>query len=184
MRAVNRGTWFSLSLLVAMVFSVLPAVARVLCDEAAAKSQNVAEVLSFVEMGQPASEGQLAGDWYAPEEGRFRWMGKEAAVYLETPREKSNELQVEFYLTEDHIREVGSVVLQLELNGKLVDRQKYDAPGFYTYRVVLLPEQVAAERVCVGLSVGKTFQPTGEKRLLGLAVSNVGFLLGEKRGSP
>lgn len=174
-KTVSRRVCLFSSFLLLMV-SALPAVAASFCDAAAVKNQNAASLLSSVEMSQQASGGQLAGDWYAPEENRWRWMGKAAAVFLAKPRQKPVALRVEFYLSEDHVRAVEAVLLTLELNGKLLDRQKYEAPGSYTYRAVLLPEQVATERICVRLSVNKTFQPAGEKRLLGLVVSSVGLI--------
>ena len=102
-------------------------------------------------------------------------MGKSAAVYLKTPSQRQATLQLEFYLSEEHLRAVEAVVLTLDLGGKLLDRQKYEEAGLYTYRTAIPREQLRGPMVCLGLSVDRTFQVPSDKRVLGLAVFRVGF---------
>ena len=153
----------------------LAVAAKDACSQATVQARDIPNALSFVAPVKEASEPQLAGKWYAPERARWRWMGKSAAVYLKTPSQRPATLQLEFYLSKEHLRAVEAVVLTLHLGGKLLDRQKYEEAGRYTYRTAIPGEQLRGQMVCLELSVDRTIQVPGDKRVLGLAVFRVGF---------
>ena len=154
------------------------------CSQATVQARDIPNALSSVALVQEASDPQLAGEWYAPEAAWGRWMGKSATVYLKTPSQRQATLQLEFYLSEEHLRAVEAVVLTLDLGGKLLDRQKYEEVGLYTYRTAIPREQLRGPMVSLGLSVDRTFQVRSDKRALGLAVFRVGFMQEEHSRKP
>ena len=154
----------------------LAVTAKDACSQATVQARDIPKALSSVAPAKEVSDPQLAGEWYAPARARWRWMGKSAAVYLKTPSQKPATLQLEFYLSKEHLRAVEAVILTLNLGGKLLDRQKYEEAGLYTYRTAIPREQLRGQMVCLEISVDRTFQVPGDKRALGLAVFRVGFM--------
>ncbi len=131
---------------------------------------------THLQLGLESSAPQLSGDWYPPEEDKWRWMGQSAGVYLGLPADKEPTLELEFILPPELLSAVGTVAITLSLDGQFLDRLSYVEPGEFMYRGFLSGTQLRNPVTCLKISVGQTFRPPKDKRDLGVAVVRAGFM--------
>lgn len=138
---------------------------------------------SQLQLGLKSSETQLTGDWYPPEEDKWRWMGQSAGVHLGLPGDEQATLELEFILPPELLSAVGTVAITLSLDEQFLDELKYVEPGVYTYRGLLSGTQFKNPVTCLQISVGQTFRPPRDKRDLGVAVVRAGLISPESVAS-
>ncbi len=131
---------------------------------------------SRLQLGLESSAPQLSGDWYPPEEDKWRWMGQSAGIHLGLPEGKEPRLELEFILPPELLSAVGTVAITLSLDEQFLDRLSYVEPGVYTYRGFLSGTQLRNPVTCLQISVGQTFRPPKDKRDLGVAVVRAGLM--------
>ncbi len=124
--------------------------------------------LSFVAMGAPQAESHIVSGIYQLETGLFRWMGEQGSVYLRSNGE-SAPLEVKLYIPDP----APARLVIVEVDGKEVDRQKYDRPGLYDLRTP--PITWPRGKALVTIKVDKTFTSPGDTRRLGIILQEVGF---------
>ncbi len=138
---------------------------------------------SQLQLGLKSSATQLIGDWYPPEEAKWRWMGQSAGVHLKLPAYKEPTLELEFIVPPELLSAVGTVVITLSLDEQFLDRLNYVDPGVYTYRGLLAGIRFKNQLTCLQISVGQTFRPPKDKRDLGVAVVRAGLISPQKTAS-
>ena len=131
---------------------------------------------SQLQLGLKSSATQLTGDWYPPEEDKWRWMGESAGVHLKLPADKEPTLELESIVPPELLSAVGTVAITLSLEDQFLDRLSYVEPGVYTYPGFLSGTQLRNPVTCLQISVAQTFRPPKDKRDLGVAVVRAGFM--------
>ncbi|HLG98977.1 MAG TPA: glycosyltransferase family 39 protein [Bryobacteraceae bacterium] len=125
-------------------------------------------VLTDLLMNAPEAEQQIVSGIYALENSQWRWMGKTAVILLKPPPGPLPVIARFFIPEQAPAREV-----TLEVDGAIVARQKYSAPG--TYTLVSRPIAPTGESVQVTVAVDKTFSIQTDRRELGVILMEVGF---------
>jgi hypothetical protein len=124
--------------------------------------------LSYLPMGAPEADEHIASGVYQLEQGRFRWMSGRAVFVLKAPPGPAP-LRAVFNIPE--IAPGRRVTLYLD--EARVASESYSAPGTYTLETA--PLKPARETAAVAISVDRTFTVSGDRRRLGIVLSEVGF---------
>ncbi len=119
---------------------------------------------SYLTMNAPEAENQIVSGLYSAENNSWRWMGERAVVLLKPPPEPQP-LHIVF-----NIPDVAPARrLTLALDGVVLEDKTYDKPGGYTLNTN------AVSGGTLTISVDKTFSTAGDRRQLGIIVSELGF---------
>ena len=125
-------------------------------------------VLSDLTMNAPEAEQQIVSGAYALENSQWRWISKTAVILLKSPPE-ALPLVVRFYIPD----QAPAREITVAVNGAVVARQRYAAPGSYTLvSDVLNPVGDSAQ---VSVSMDKSFSTVTDRRELGAILMEVGF---------
>ncbi len=125
--------------------------------------------LTNLPMNAPEAEQQILSGAYDLENGQWRWMAERAVILLKPPAE-ALPLVVRFAIPDaSPARRV-----TVELNHKVVADQAYSAAG--SYSLSSQPEKPAGDTAEVTITVDKTFSTQSDKRLLGIILTEVGFV--------
>ena len=110
----------------------------------------------------------LGAGWYYPE-GRYRWMSKQADLWLPGPRSPAERLYMSGYCPAARLAD-GPLRLTVRAEGRPVAELPVEArEAPFTYSVVLPKELVGKPLVNIGLEVDRTFRIPPDPRDLGLA---------------
>ena len=124
--------------------------------------------LEYLPMGAAEAAQQIVSGIFQLEENRFRWMGGRAVVLLKSPT-AAKPVQVVFHIPPmAPARRVSLIV-----DGDTVATGTYSQPGSYTLISPPLKPRRAAATVEVLLD--KSFSVPGDRRQLGMVLSEVGF---------
>jgi hypothetical protein len=117
-----------------------------------------------ITMNSPASGQQIVSGVYEIENGQFRWMSGKAVLLLKPPPQPTP-LEVRFFIPDQApARHVTVLAGDTE-----VASQTYPAPGAYT-----LTTKPASDGA-ITILVDKTFSVPGDRRELGIVLSQIGF---------
>jgi hypothetical protein len=120
--------------------------------------------LQYLPMNAPDAEQQLVSGVYALED-HSRWMAGQAVILLKSPTNPAP-LRVVFYTPTPRR-------LTVLLDGAEIASRSFDRPGLYTLET---PAQRPAKPVAtLTITVDKTFSVPGDRRELGIVLSEVGF---------
>ena len=119
---------------------------------------------SYLTMNAPEAENQLVSGLFGAERASWRWMSDRAVVLLKPPPEPLP-LHVVFNIPD--VAPARRVTVSLD--GVVLEDKIYDKPGGYT----LTTKPVSGGTVTI--SVDKTFSTGGDRRRLGMVVSELGF---------
>ena len=118
---------------------------------------------SYLTMNAPEAENQIVSGLFGAETS-WRWMGDRAVILLKPPPEPQP-LHVVFNIPDA----APARRVTLALDGVVLEDKIYDKPGGYT----LSTKPVSGGTVTI--SVDKTFSTGGDRRQLGIIVSELGF---------
>ena len=139
--------------------------------------------LSYIATADLRAASQLGPGWYEIEEGAWRWMAREATVYLKRPQGNNLVFEAKLYVPPNLVRTVGSTSLEILVNGGLLAREHLSHPGEHLIRHPVSPDYLRSEIVRVDLKLDRAMPPSGaDKRELGAVVTAVG--LRPAAGSP
>jgi hypothetical protein len=125
--------------------------------------------LSDLPMNAAEADQQIVSGVYQLENGQWRWMSQTAVIMLKPPAQASP-LAVHFTIPEQSpARQV-----TVELNNQRVASQTYPTPGSYTLSSPPLKPDGASATVTI--TVDKTFSVPGDRRQLGVILSEAGFV--------
>jgi hypothetical protein len=124
--------------------------------------------LSNLPMNAPEAELQIASGVYQLENGQWRWMSQTAVILLKPPAQPSP-LVVRFTIPEQSPARRVTV----ELNNQPVASQTYARPG--SYMLSSAPLKLEGPSATVTITVDKSFSVPGDRRELGIILSQVGF---------
>lgn len=124
--------------------------------------------LSWVPMGGPESEFHIVSGAYQVEDGQYRWMGREAKFLVKPARAVMDVAAVVYIADVAPAREV-----ELEVNGKVVAKQRFEKPGLYT--VEARGVEVGLGDALISVRCDKTFQAPGDTRDLGMILREAGL---------
>ncbi|MEO8126049.1 MAG: glycosyltransferase family 39 protein [Bryobacteraceae bacterium] len=118
---------------------------------------------SYLTMNAPEAENQIVSGLFATETS-WRWMGDRAVILLKPPPQPQP-LHVVFNIPD--LAPARRVTVSLD--GAVLEDKTYDKPGGYT----LTTKPVSGRTLTI--SVDKTFSTGGDRRQLGIIISELGF---------
>lgn len=131
---------------------------------------------SYVLLADLRALDQLGDGWYEIENGAWRWMGREATLYLKKPAGENTVFETKLYVPETVIQRVGPPSLRILLNGELLATHKFTQAGSYVVEQIVPPEKLRAEVFRVDLELDRAMPPSsGDQRELGVVVTAVGL---------
>jgi 4-amino-4-deoxy-L-arabinose transferase-like glycosyltransferase len=124
--------------------------------------------LSWLPMNAPQAGQQIVSGMYELESNAWRWMSGRAVVLLKNPG-AARPLDVTFSIPGP----VPARRVTVQVDGHSAAEQTYPAPGTYTLSTP--PLSPPGDTVTVTISVDRTLTVPGDKRQLGIIVSELGF---------
>jgi len=135
---------------------------------------------SSIYAGDPNVSGHFAKGFYEPEQGAWRWTGKEFAVDLSPPLHSDRrgaQLVMKLAVPDAVIQKLTSIQLSASLQGYKLEPQIYTKPGQYTYTRDVPADKLQGDAVRIDFAVDHTLPPTEtDIRQLGIIVSEVGLI--------
>ena len=131
---------------------------------------------STVHAADPRHAVQLLRGFYDVEQGAWRWTQGKFAVTLRTPSRTGAALTVKFSLPDAVMSRVHATELTAKIGDFVIEPQKFDKPGDYTYTRDLPASALNADSVTIEFAWTK-FLAAGEveARELASVVSSVGL---------
>lgn len=124
--------------------------------------------LSWVPMGAAESGYHIISGTYQVEDGQYRWMGQQAKFLVKPTRAVMDAAAVVYIADMAPAREV-----ELEVNGKVVAKQRFEKPGLYTVEAKAV--EVGTGDALLAVRCDKTFQAPGDTRELGMILREAGL---------
>ncbi len=124
--------------------------------------------LSYVPMGAPEAARHILSGAYQLEDGKYRWMGKQARLILQ-PGKETNDVSATVYIPDA----AKARRVRLDWNGALVTEKTFDKPGLYT--VAASGFKTGAAQGILTIECDATFQAPGDTRELGLILQEAGL---------
>ncbi len=125
--------------------------------------------LSYVNMGAPESESQIAGGFYHIEDGRWRWMSGKGTVLL---KREPNQTEIALSYALPDI--LPGKNIELFVDGQLVHQVTLKGPGPGQIKAHLPP--FTTPQISVSVTIDKVFSPPNDQRNLGLIVQSIRLL--------
>jgi hypothetical protein len=126
---------------------------------------------SFIDTTSATPIWQLEKGWYAAENG-FRWIAPTATARLARP-EGATRFQLRVLVTSTLLDKVGPVTVHVSIGDRELQPRLIAKPGWQPLDWPLPP--ASAGSVQVSIHSEPPFQPSGDPRTLGVAVSDFGF---------
>jgi len=126
---------------------------------------------SFIDTTSATPVWQLETGWYGPENG-FRWMAPVATASLTRP-EGAARFELRVLPNTTLLDKVGPVTVHVSIDERELTAQVVTQAGWTTLEWPLPP--AAAGPVRIGIRTEPAFQPSGDPRILGIAVGSFGF---------
>ena len=124
--------------------------------------------LAYVPMGSPVAPRHILSGAYQLEDGKYRWIGKQARLILQ-PAKATNDISVTIYIPDA----AKARKIRLEWNGALVAEKLYDKPGLYTLTASGI--ETGTSHGILTIECDATFQAPGDTRELGLILQEAGL---------
>ena len=124
--------------------------------------------LAYLRMDDPAAEEHLLSGFFPSDGAEWRWMGRRGAALLRAP-ENASRFEAEFHIPDG----APARELRVEIDGRAIAVERYDAGGGYRLDAPLEVETGSAVRVA--LSVDAAYSPPGDKRELGIVMIGFGL---------
>ncbi len=145
------------------------------------KSSGQTQLLaSSIYAGDPNVAAHFAKGFYDPEEGAWRWTGKEFAVDLSPPLhsdQKGAQLVMKLAVPDAVIQKLTSVQLSASIQGYKLEPQTYTKPGQYTFTRDVPADKLQSDAVRIDFALDRALPPTDtDQRQLGIIVSEVGLI--------
>jgi|SRR5579871_2568907 len=126
-----------------------------------------ANLVSAVQMSDPAASAQLIRGFYPPEASAWRWTMQNFSVALAPPpgaAQKGAKLNFKFNFPEPIFKKLGTLTLNATVNGLKLPPEMYSMPGNYTYSRDVPASALSGNAAAVDFACDKVFPPTGDDR--------------------
>jgi hypothetical protein len=126
---------------------------------------------SYISMDRTTPLWQLTAGWYPLEEG-YRWTAPVATAGLERPA-AAREFELVINAGPRQLREQGKIGIRVMLDGVMLGRGEFSAPGWHKARWPLQDRRSGP--LMVEFRADSEYRPAGDRRRLGAAVVAFGF---------
>jgi tRNA (mo5U34)-methyltransferase len=118
---------------------------------------------------------ELGDGWYDLENGMWRWTQKSFSLVVSRPPEDGvAEMSFRFYLPEVIVQSLGKVTLGANVNGIVLEKHVYTAPGEQVYAEKIPPDALREDRLRIEFAVDEAFSFGADERELGVLVNFLG----------
>lgn len=135
-------------------------------------------LLPFVEMSAPEASDHFVKDISpALEAGTWRWTGPEPTLRFVLDRIQQPKLVVDFAVAAVTFRETGPVTVSFYVNGQLLDRVRYTAPGNKHFEEAVDPSWLQeGQETIVSMRVEPVWVSPTDGNRLGIILIRAGFV--------
>lgn len=135
-------------------------------------------VRHFIAMNNPAASAHILSDISrTPEEGAWRWTGQRPTLRFRLPANKRLRLVMDFSIAEATFASTGPLTISYFINGRLLDRVRYDSHGVKHFEKRLDPGWVVkGEDTIVAAELDKIWVAPDDGAKLGVILVRAGFL--------
>ncbi len=139
---------------------------------------DTSQLKHFVSMSDPAAPAHILRDIAQHvDEGGWRWTGQRPMLRFVVKKKKNMRFVMDFTLPDFVIRQTGPLTISFLVNGKLLDKVRYDTEGGKQYVKPVEPSIfTASEDVVVTAELDKVWVSPEDGSKLGIILSRAGFL--------
>ena len=155
-------------------------IAAASCTRAPRPAPAGPDLLSVVQVDDPAASAQLVSGFYSLEGNPWRWTAGKFSAELKPPPgagENGAKLELKLNIPDVVIKNLGSITLTASAGGARMTPQKFTEAGNYVYAVDVPAEFLRSDRVTIDFSTDKAIPPGKiEQRELAVIVTSVGLV--------
>lgn len=134
-----------------------------------------------LDASDPAQAPLLLSGFYGIE-GKSRWTARSFSVLLKAEKARPATLDLEFYIPEIQIRNLGPITIRASIGGRELAPQTYSSAGSHQYAAAVSPETLRVPFVIADFRLDKSSEGRyADARDLGVVVTQIGF---SERSSP
>lgn len=132
-------------------------------------------VTSSINMADPSQATQLLSGFYDVE-GKSRWTAKNFSVLLKAP--PGAELRLKLFVPDVQLRNLGSITMSANVNGRALPSRTFSKSGEYTYSAQIPADALTPGLIVVNFQLDKaSVGLNGDARELGVIVTEVSLPL-------
>jgi hypothetical protein len=129
----------------------------------------------MIDFSQPEAATHIVKDVDTFVHGSWVWTGQEPTLKILAMASENMKLRVDFTLLDDGLKKTGPVTLIFRVNGKDVDKVRYETPGNKRFEKTIPSGWLTAEKeATVSVAIDKLF-PTADGTKYGFILSRIGF---------
>jgi hypothetical protein len=129
----------------------------------------------MIDFGQPEAGTHIVKDIDPFVHGSWVWTAQEPTLKILAMASEGMKLRVDFTLLDDALKKTGPVELTFRVNGKELDRVRYETPGNKRFEKPIPSGWLIAEtEATVSAGIDKLF-PTADGTKYGFILSRIGF---------
>jgi hypothetical protein len=131
----------------------------------------------MVEMGEGEAATHVLKD-VEPGEGTWRWTGQQPTLKILAFTTENVKLRVDFTLWDVAFHETGPVELSFFVNGHLLDKIRYSAPGYQHFEKPIPADWLTTDvESTVSIVIDKMYTAPQDGKKFGFILSRIGFAL-------
>jgi hypothetical protein len=131
----------------------------------------------MVDMSDPDAQAHIVKDIYEPFGGSWRWTAKQPTVKVLVYDTDNVRLSADFAIWDDGFRQTGPIELSFLVNGRPLDRVKYDSPGNKHFEKSVPADWLSADaETTIAVDVDKLYVSPRDGVKFGVILTRIGFL--------
>lgn len=131
----------------------------------------------FIEMRAPHAGHYLVRDVLnAPAGQVYRWTNQQPALRFHLRRSTGRRLRLDFVIAGVTFKETGPVTIAFQVNGRLLDTVRYDAPGEKRFEKAVPADWLGADPAIVSAEIDKVWVSKTDGARLGVMLLGAGFV--------
>ena len=131
----------------------------------------------FIQMRAPHVRHYLVRDVLnAPAGQIYRWTNQQPALRFHPRRSADRRLRFDFVIAGATFKETGPVTIAFQVNGRLLDTVRYDAPGEKRFEKAVPADWLDADPAIVSAEIDKVWVSKTDGARLGVMLLGAGFV--------
>jgi hypothetical protein len=130
----------------------------------------------MVDMGDPDASLHIVKDVYGASNPSWRWTAQDPTLQLLVFSTENLKFTADFAIWEEGFKSTGPLEITYLVNGKLLDKIRYETPGTKHFEKAVPPDWLSADAdTTIGMSVDKLYVAPKDGVRFGVILVRMGF---------